>query len=317
MEKVIEILDLDVEWISVCKSPESPRGYPQTGFHVVLKSDGDVRECEMSVTSPRTFNNVDRIVYGVVYAPGVKDLEGFVVKDPMVIKKAAWNFLRAANIGNVDTLHNGQKIPEVWVAESYTIRGKDPLFPEFPEGSWIVGIKADNPSVWDQFQNGELGGISLKGTVRVKEVEAMTEKAEMDVVEKCGNAIVDFVKGIFTKTQAEVPKVESKPAEKSDTPDFSNSLSEITNTLTAIGARLEATEKALSNLASADSVTAVKASVDEAGKSAHERIAVIESKLAEYEKNPTPSQSQTQETTKSDVPKPMFPVTQFFFGRQN
>ena len=43
-----------------------------------------------------------------------------------------------------------------FVAESWITKGSDPLFPDEPEGSWAVGIRVEDESLWASVKKGEL-----------------------------------------------------------------------------------------------------------------------------------------------------------------
>ena len=104
------------------------------------------------------------MVYGVVYAPNEVDTQGDYATAE-TIKEAAHRFMKELMLRNVDQQHDFQ--PERgYVAESWIIRGDDPLFSGEQEGTWAVGIKVEDPAVWEKITAGELRGISMAGTAK-------------------------------------------------------------------------------------------------------------------------------------------------------
>ena len=98
------------------------------------------------------------MVFGEVYAPGFPDSQGdFMTPDE--IKKMAYNFLRKG----LDVEHRRQPLAEPsgsYVVESFIARDGDPIF--IP-GSWVLGVKVPDQSVWQMVKSGELNGFSLDG----------------------------------------------------------------------------------------------------------------------------------------------------------
>ncbi len=150
--------DLDVKFISLVKKPANRRE------RLILKDDGGF---ELFVPFEKTRLSEDMVVYGVVYAPGEPDAHGDYTTAEE-IKKAAWKFLREGRVRNVDVEHTYREAP-AYVAESWLSKGNDPLFPDEPEGTWIVGIKVEDENLWKRIKKGEYRGFSLAGTARAVE----------------------------------------------------------------------------------------------------------------------------------------------------
>ncbi len=126
-----------------------------------------------------------RIVYGEVYVPYLVDTQGDFAL-PEDIEKAAHDFMIMGLLGNIDTEHdfvpNGCRVVESWVAKA-----GDPLF---TPGSWVVGTKILNDTVWQKIKKGDLNGYSMAGRGKrvydedkqypliYKNQDATTEKTE-------------------------------------------------------------------------------------------------------------------------------------------
>lgn len=119
-----------------------------------------------------------RLVFGVVYEPNVPDAHGdFMLAD--TIEKAAHMFLSRAFVRNIDTNHDLEANGSV-VVESFIARKGDP---DFPEGSWVLGVHVPDDDRWAEVRKGELGGFSLYGVAeRGEEVEIELEIPEDGIV---------------------------------------------------------------------------------------------------------------------------------------
>lgn len=105
-----------------------------------------------------------QIVYGVVYAPGEVDAHGeaMMAED---IEKMCHEFLRlaASTKGAVIDKNHDNVALSAYPVESYieTEEGKD-----WPVGSWIMGVKIEDPTIWAEVKSGKLNGYSFEAMVR-------------------------------------------------------------------------------------------------------------------------------------------------------
>ena len=100
----------------------------------------------------------EQVVFGEVYAPGFPDSQNDFMS-PEEIKKMAYNFVRKGLASNIDVNHT-QMPSGSYVVESFIAREGDPTF--IP-GSWVLGVKVPDPTVWQMVKSGELNGFSLDG----------------------------------------------------------------------------------------------------------------------------------------------------------
>ncbi|WP_162742360.1 XkdF-like putative serine protease domain-containing protein [Nitratireductor sp. OM-1] len=107
-----------------------------------------------------------QLVYGEVYAPTVPDSQGdFMTRE--AIQEMAHGFMRRGLVTKIDVQHTREE-SGCYVVESFIARDDDPTF--IP-GSWVLGVKIPDPSVWNLVKSGELNGFSLDGLgVRVDTV---------------------------------------------------------------------------------------------------------------------------------------------------
>lgn len=108
-----------------------------------------------------TFRKSDakkQIVWGEIYCPYTMDSQGDFM-EPEVIEKMAHDFLRSGLMKSVDTEHS-LKTNGSCVVESFVARGGDP---DFPEGSWVVGVHIPDKATWAKVEAGEINGFSMYG----------------------------------------------------------------------------------------------------------------------------------------------------------
>lgn len=146
-----ELRNMRITYISLVKQGANRKG-------IILKSGDTNMEKTLSRVQK---DDKKKIVYGVVYAPDEVDTQDeFATKEE--IEKAAWEFMKDLRNQNVDTMHNFEKAG-AYVAESWLIKGRDSLFPEEKEGTWCVGIKIEDDTLWKSLEAGEFEGLSMAG----------------------------------------------------------------------------------------------------------------------------------------------------------
>lgn len=117
----------------------------------------------------KTADDKQRIVWSEVYAPMRPDSDGEYM-DAEGIRKMAYQFMREMKLGQVDTMHTNDIVPQARVVESFIARKDDPTF---MEGAWVVGIHVPDDATWERIEKGELNGFSM---------EAMVIKTPMEVI---------------------------------------------------------------------------------------------------------------------------------------
>lgn len=166
----------------------------------------------------------EKLVYGVVYEPDVRDAhDDFMsVED---IEKAAHTFME--NYQHIDKQHDFEthagKVVESYIAPvDMTIENE-----VITKGTWILVTKATD-DIWEAIQKGEFTGYSLAGTAEVTEQE--------DKKDRLIDEFKSFMKSFFYTKKQESKGEEMKPEEMKDL------LSEM---LSPISKRLETIEKEL------------------------------------------------------------------------
>lgn len=131
-----------------------------------------------------------KLVYGVVYEPGVEDAhQDFMTAEE--IEKAAHAFLKDSR--DIDKQHDfvsgaGELVESYIAPDDLEINGQT-----ITKGSWIIATKATD-EVWEQIQNGFITGYSMAGIAEVEEQEAVS-KSETGVVKSFMSHMKAFFNG--------------------------------------------------------------------------------------------------------------------------
>ncbi|MED1406508.1 XkdF-like putative serine protease domain-containing protein [Bacillus mycoides] len=156
----------------------------------LTKSAGTKPNFQKEVKIITKADDAQKLVYGVVYEPGIEDLH----KDFMTeveIEKAAHKFMKDAQ--NIDTQHDF--VPGAGeIVESYIAPADLEIDGEvIQKGSWVIVTKATD-EVWEQIQKGNITGYSMAGTAEVEEQEAVF-KSEAGIMKAFMNNMRAFFNG--------------------------------------------------------------------------------------------------------------------------
>ena len=99
-----------------------------------------------------------QIVYGEVYVPYSIDTQGEMML-PDDIEKMAHRYLQLPNLSKTIDVNHDNRPVNCHVVESFVARKGDP---EFTEGSWVVGMKIDDSSIWSLIKDGKINGFSFE-----------------------------------------------------------------------------------------------------------------------------------------------------------
>lgn len=116
-----------------------------------------------------------KIVIGPVYVPydpadpTTIDTQGHA-SSAAEIEDMAYRFMERHDSGQrIDLQHNKLFGGYARVVESYIAKAGDPLF---AEGSWVMGVRILDDSVWQRILDGKITGFSLDGDTVLEEVPA-------------------------------------------------------------------------------------------------------------------------------------------------
>jgi len=111
-----------------------------------------------AVVPIKKFDEELQLIYGEVYAPNIPDSQGDFMS-VKTIREMAHEFLAQGLVSNIDIEHN-REISGCAIVESFIAREDDSIF--IPN-SWVLGVKVNDPHVWNQIKKGELNGFSIDG----------------------------------------------------------------------------------------------------------------------------------------------------------
>lgn len=110
-------------------------------------------------------DEAQKLVYGLVYEPGVEDSQGDYM-EAEEIEKAAHGFLKDAR--NIDEQHDFKagvgEIVESYIAPTDFEIGDQKI----AKGAWVLVTKASD-DVWEKIQKGDITGYSMAGTAEAIE----------------------------------------------------------------------------------------------------------------------------------------------------
>lgn len=107
-----------------------------------------------------------RIIFGVVYAPNRIDAFGWFM-EPDEVEKMAHRFMKLNLREVIDTDHDN--VPNgSYPVQSFIVRAGDP---DYPEGSWVIGVKIVNEELWSKIVSGDYNAFSME--IMVKKVPAV------------------------------------------------------------------------------------------------------------------------------------------------
>ena len=175
-DQVHRIEDLSVAFISLVEAPANQRSL------LVKSASADQQVFERQVVIAKQ-DVARRMAYGLVLVPDEIDGWNDTIA-PGEIEKAAYNFMRSGATTQIDADHD-RDAAKGYVAESWIVRQKDPLFPEETPGAWAVGVKVTDDEVWARVESGDLTGFSVLGLARREPVEPTGGQEDL-VMEKKG-----------------------------------------------------------------------------------------------------------------------------------
>lgn len=163
-----------------------------------------------------------RLVYGIVYEPGVLDSHNDFT-DESTIEKAAHEFM--LKYRQIDKDHDFQAgVGEV--VESYIAPADMEVNGEtITKGTWILVTKATE-EVWEAIQKGDYKGYSLAGIAETEVIEEEVTKTE----EKQMKSFFQLVKGFFSGENVQKGEVRDKFNQNKHRRDVSASFSALEDT---------------------------------------------------------------------------------------
>ncbi len=202
----MQLSNIAITHISLVKSGSN-------GKSLIYKSAKEVGDYEKSIEIKKS-DKEEGVVYGIVYAPDEEDSQGDQAT-AQEIKKAAYAFMKAKNIENVDVEHSFSNV-DAFVAESWIVKTNDEHFPE-DEGAWAVAIKLESEELKTLAKSGKLAGLSMAGGAVKKSEEKKTKKIGaffQQLSEVMGEVWIDFHTTIKKGEDVDMDKYKKELVEK-------------------------------------------------------------------------------------------------------
>ncbi|MBE3609506.1 XkdF-like putative serine protease domain-containing protein [Campylobacter californiensis] len=218
-----EITNMQIKLISLVSAGANNKKiiYKNENFNELLRVDFKKSDDEQGV------------VYGIVYAPDEVDTQGEFA-NANEIKKAAYDFMKRADLGYCVDVNHNFNITNAYVCESWIVKSKDEFFGEV--GAWAVGIKLEDEDLKQMVKNGAITGLSMygSGVIKASPKEDITKGGVMAALKE------------FFGSNENLKKQTSK--NKGETMD-ENKVAELVKAgISASEAKLEALEKSVGEL---------------------------------------------------------------------
>lgn len=124
---------------------------------------GGIKKAEKheSFVQSQKFDEEKQIVYGCVYAPGQLDTYGeFMTAED--IEKMAHRYMKSVDLDQSIDVRHDNVVRDAYPVESFIARKGDV---DYPEGSWVLGVKVEDVQLWGRIKSGELNGFSFQAMV--------------------------------------------------------------------------------------------------------------------------------------------------------
>ncbi len=151
--------------------PDSGRGPRGLARHSdVLSDEYTLLETQdeagfAGISSHGHIPNEKQMIYGVLIVPDEPDLDGTIFSQDVINKECTkYSHTLKPDENHQDVENPGLDIADSFIApEGYEIDGH-PVKP----GSWIVGIRTNDPTVMEKVRKGVYQGLSIEGTASVQ-----------------------------------------------------------------------------------------------------------------------------------------------------
>lgn len=126
------------------------------------------------------------IPYKQIFRKG-KDEDYYVYFSKDTVRQASEMFFVNGNQSKATLQHKeavkGTTIVESWIVED-SQKDKSNLYGfSYPEGTWVVSMKVDNPEIKEEVKNGKIKGFSIEGYFTDK-IELIKEETLIDKIKK-------------------------------------------------------------------------------------------------------------------------------------
>ena len=164
------------------------------------------------------------MVYGAVLIPD-KDIYRktngghYINFSKESIEKMSQDIMKEYRQSNIKTDHKTEVddvcVVESWIVEDSYRDKSNALGIEVPEGTWMAGVKVNNPDTWNRIKNGELKGFSVESILAYSEVEEFEKQIENDMNietndEMFWSKLKNVITELFSKQTEETVNLEAE-----------------------------------------------------------------------------------------------------------
>lgn len=137
----------DLEWVDVPTEPAAP---------------SELVTAVLAKRIPLLKTGEERYVFGIVLEPETVDAQKDIYSAAEV-RDAAHRFMEEYQ--NIGLMHRGYVNDAVKILESYVAPTEFEVDgTKVRKGTWLLAVRVQDDSLWQQVKNGELGGFSIGGT---------------------------------------------------------------------------------------------------------------------------------------------------------
>lgn len=139
-----------------------------------------------------TINEDERLIIGPAMIPDMKIYRNDTEPDGLgeynvffsknTVKKIAEKFYAKGFQGSANIMHDaGQKVEGVnyflsWIKDD--AKGMIGLAGDYPNGTWFVGARVNNPDVWAKIKSGAIKGFSVEGMFQYASTPTVVDASE-------------------------------------------------------------------------------------------------------------------------------------------
>lgn len=139
-----------------------------------------------------SYDNDKHIITGValipdkrIYRRNEEGFEYYVTFTRGAIERIVEKFFRDFNATNVNLQHS-EMTQDCVIFESYLLNRDRNIVPaefaDMPDGTWLISMKVNNATLWNEIKEGKYNGFSVEGFLKVEE-EPIETVREFDTLE--------------------------------------------------------------------------------------------------------------------------------------
>lgn len=118
----------------------------------------------------------------LIYRKNADGIEFQVFFTKETIRKVAQSFFKNGFQSNLNIEHS-DVTADSYVFQSFIVDSEKAIsFMDLPDGSWVVGVKVNNPNIWKEIKEGKRKGFSIEGFFSMVD-SSVYSKEESELIE--------------------------------------------------------------------------------------------------------------------------------------